>query len=112
MNRGAISVAEKAAASVYVAGTTISKVTGSKKKMTVRWKKNTKVTGYQIRYSTTSDFSSGVKTVTISKKSTVKKVISKLTAKTTYYVQVRTYKTVSKVKYYSAWSATKSVKVK
>ena len=29
-----------------------------------------------------------------------------------YYVKVRAYKTAGGVKYYSAWSATKSVKVK
>ncbi|MCD8189017.1 MAG: Ig-like domain-containing protein [Clostridiales bacterium] len=81
------------------------------KKMTVKWKKNCKATGYQIQYSTSSDFSS-YKTVTVSSYKTVKKTISKLTKGKKYYVRVRAYKTVSGTKYYSAWSSTKSVTIK
>ena len=50
--------------------------------------------------------------MTITKAKTVSKVISKLMKNKTYYVRIRTYQTVSKVKYYSAWSAAKSVKIK
>ena len=38
--------------------------------------------------------------------------ISKLKKKKGYYVRVRTYKTVSSVNYYSAWSKAKYVTVK
>ncbi len=47
----------------------------------------------------------------MSSASTVSKTISSLTKGKTYYVRIRTYKTVSGTKYYSAWSSTKSVKI-
>ncbi|MCD8149279.1 MAG: BspA family leucine-rich repeat surface protein, partial [Clostridiales bacterium] len=81
------------------------------KKMTVMWSKKSGVSGYQIQYSTSSSFSSGNKTVTVSGASATSKVISSLTKKKTYYVRIRTYKTVSGTKYYSAWSSTKKVKI-
>ena len=54
----------------------------------------------------------GSKTVTVGKTRTVSTKIKKLKAKKKYYVQIRTYKTVNGTKYYSAWSAKKSVKTK
>ena len=93
-------------------GTTVSSVTAASKAFTAKWKKQaTQTTGYQIRYSTSSSMASA-KTVTISKNTTVSKKVSSLKAKKTYYVQVRTYKTVSGTKYYSAWSASKKVTTK
>ena len=93
-------------------GTTISKVTPGKKKLTVTWKKQTKqVSGYQIQYGTKKDFSNAKK-VTVSGAKTVKKVIKSLKAKKYYYVRIRTYKTVSGKKYYSSWSKYKKVKTK
>ena len=83
----------------------------SSKKMTVKWAKNSKATGYQIQYSTSSSFASGNKTVTVSGAASTSKVISSLTKGKTYYVRIRTYKTVSGTKYYSAWSSKKSVKI-
>lgn len=92
--------------------TSISKLTAAKKGFKVSWKKQaTQTTGYQIRYSTKSSMSSA-KTVTVSSTSTTSKSISKLTAKKKYYVQVRTYKTVSGAKYYSKWSNTKTITTK
>ena len=38
--------------------------------------------------------------------------ITKLKAKKKYYVQIRTYRTVSGKNYYSSWSRVKSVKTK
>lgn len=49
------------------------------------------------------------KTVTITKNSVTSKKISKLKAKKKYYVQIRTYKTVGGIRYYSAWSSKKKV---
>lgn len=53
----------------------------------------------------------GNKTVTISKNSTTSSKITKLTSKKTYYIRIRTYKTVKyggkSVKLYSAWSKAK-----
>lgn len=93
-------------------GTSISKLTRYKKAFTVKWKKrSSQTTGYQIRYSTKSSMSSA-KTVTVTKNSIVSKKISKLKAKKKYYVQVRTYKTVSGTRYYSNWSTKKAVTTK
>lgn len=97
---------------VNPAKTTLSSVKNSaSKKLTVTWKKNTAVTGYQIQYSTDKSFKTGTKTVTVSKYSTVSTTISKLTKGKTYYVRIRTYKTVSGTKYYSGWSTPKAVKI-
>jgi len=81
------------------------------KKMTVTWGKNAKATGYQIQYSTSKTFAGGNKTVTVTKAATVSKSIGSLTKGKTYYVRIRTYKTVGSTKYWSAWSAAKSVKI-
>ncbi len=98
-------------ANVRLATPTLSSVkNASSKKMTVSWKKVSGVTGYQIQYSTSSSFSSA-KTATVSSASTTSKTISSLTKGKTYYVRIRTYKTVSGTIYYSAWSSTKTVKI-
>ncbi|MCD8149439.1 MAG: leucine-rich repeat protein [Clostridiales bacterium] len=97
---------------VRLTGTSLSSVKNSAaKKMTVKWSKKSGVSGYQIQYSTSSSFSSGNKTVTVSGASSASKVVSSLTKGKKYYVRVRTYKTISGTKYYSAWSSAKSVKI-
>ena len=81
------------------------------KKLKAYWKKNTKVTGYQVQYSTSSKFKSA-KTVTVKGCKNTSTTITKLTKNKKYYVRVRTYKTVSKTNYYSGWSGAKSVTIK
>ena len=94
------------------AKTTVSKLTSGKKSITVAiTKKSTQVTGYQIQYSTSKKFTNA-KTKTISSYKTTKYALKSLSAKKTYYVRVRTYKTVGKTKYYSGWSTYKYVKTK
>ena len=98
-------------------GTSVSKVTAAKKGFKVIWKKQTtQTTGYEVQYSTASNFKKGNKTVTVSKNKTTSKSVSKLSAKKKYYVRVRTYKTVKiggkSVKLYSGWSKAKSVTTK
>lgn len=98
-------------------GTSFSKVKAARKSFSATWKKQSKQTsGYQLQYSTNKKFAKSVKTSTISKNTTVKKTVKKLKAKKTYYVRVRTYKTVKvgkkSVKIYSGWSAAKKVKTK
>ncbi len=92
---------------------TLSSVKASSgRKLTVSWKKNAKATGYQIQYSTSSKFTAKTtKKVTITKASTVKRVLSGL-AKKTYYVRIRAYRKVdSKTTSYSAWSVVKKASV-
>ena len=98
---------------VKPAAVTISKASNSaKQKITVSWKKNTTCSGYAVQYSTDKSFKKGVKTVYISKNSTVKATLSKLTKGKTYYVRIASYKKSGSTKIYSAWSKVKSVKVK
>lgn len=78
------------------------------KKVYIKWKKNSKSTGYQIKYVTGK---SKAKTVKASSKAKTK-TISKLKKGKTYKVRIRSYKKVSNVTYYSAWSKQKSVKIK
>ena len=79
---------------------------------TAKWvKKTSQVTGYQLQYSLHKDFSDA-KTVTIKDNSVVSKSVKKLKNKKTYYVRIRTYKVVGSSKFYSDWSAAKTVKTK
>lgn len=97
---------------VRLTGTTLSGVSSpSSKKMAVKWAQKTNVTGYQIQYSTSSTFASGNKTAKVSGATKVSKTISSLKKGKTYYVRIRTYKTVSGKIYYSAWSSAKKVKI-
>ena len=80
-------------------------------KMTVKWAKNAKANGYQLQYSTSKTFTSGKKNVNVAGAATVSKAISSLAKGKTYYVRLRTYKTVGSTKHWSAWSATKTVKI-
>lgn len=98
-------------------GTSMSKVTAAKKGFKAVWKKQaTQTTGYELQYSTSSNFKKGTKTVNISKNKTTSKSVGKLSAKKKYYVRVRTYKTVKfcgkNVKLYSGWSKAKAVTTK
>ena len=94
-------------------GTAISSLSKSKKAFTAKWKKQSAQTsGYQLLYSTNSKFKSRNKYVTVSSYKTTSKTIKKLAAKKKYYVKIRTYKSVSGKKYYSGWSAAKTVVTK
>lgn len=91
--------------------TSFSKLTSKKSSISVKIKSVKGVSGYEIRYSTSSKMSKP-KTVKLSS-SKVSTSIKKLKSKKNYYVQVRTYKTDSTgAKVYSSWSKTKSIKTK
>ncbi len=72
------------------------------------WKKVSGVTGYQIQYSTKSNFS-GAATVYAGDAKAVSKSITGRAAGTKYYVRIRAYKKVSGGTLYGAWSASKAV---
>ena len=78
-------------------------------KATVTWTKNAAATGYQIQYSLKKSFA-GARTVKINKASTVRATLTGLTKNKTYYVRVRTYKTIGKKAFNSDWSVAKTVK--
>ena len=90
----------------------VNKLTAGTKKLTVKLNRSLQQsTGYQIQYSTSKSFKS-YKTKTITSYKTSSTTLTGLKAKTTYYVRVRTYKTVGKTKYYSNWSSYKYKKTK
>ena len=86
--------------------TTITSVKAQSKAFTVKWKKKSSITGYQIQYSTNSKFKKGNKSIKIKSAKTVSKKITKLKVAKKYYVRIRTYKG----KKYSKWSKVKSIK--
>lgn len=91
---------------------TVSKPKALKKGFTVKWKKVSAATGYEVQYALNSKFTKSKKIVKIKKAATVSKKITKLKAKKKYYVRVRAYKIVSGKTYYSAWCKTKTVTTK
>ena len=98
-------------------GTTISKVAAASKGFTVTWKKPTgnylkHTTGYEVQYALDSKFKKSPKTVAITKNGTVTKKVTKLKAKTKYFVRVRTYRTIDKKKVYGPWSKVKNITTK
>lgn len=86
--------------------TTITSIKAQNKAFTVKWKKKSSITGYQIQYSTNSKFKKGNKSIKIKNAKTISKKITKLKAAKKYYVRIRTYKG----KKYSKWSKVKSIK--
>ena len=109
--KGAYTGSVKATFKICPKKTAIKKVTSPKtKQLKVTYGKVSGVTGYQVTYSTSSKFTKKTtKSVNVSGTS---KTIKKLTKGKTYYVKVRTYKTVSGTKYYSGYTAVKKIKVK
>lgn len=92
--------------------TALSKLTSTAAgKMTVKWKKNATVTGYQIAYSTKSNFSSKT-TFSVTGASKLSKTVKGLTSGKTYYVKVRCFKKVNGKRFYSSYSPVMTVKVK
>ncbi len=75
----------------------------------VRSTENTKATGFQVWYSTSKTFTTKTSRSVSGKK--LNKVFSGLKNNKTYYVKIRAYKKVGTKRYYSAWSAVKSVKI-
>ena len=88
-----------------------SAASGASGKMTLKWVQRSNATGYVIQYSTSSTFE-GAKTVRIDKNSTVSTTIGGLAKGRKYYVRIKTFKTVSGVKYYSGWSEVKTVTIR
>lgn len=102
----AMSLVDFSAFASAIATTAITSLKTKNKTITVKWKKKTGITGYQIQYSTNSKFKKGNKSIKIKNAKTISKKITKLKAAKKYYVRIRTYKG----KKYSKWSKVKSIK--
>ncbi|MDD6380091.1 MAG: hypothetical protein PUG04_00110 [Lachnospiraceae bacterium] len=90
--------------------TSITKLTAGKRKATVRYKKVSGISGYQVKAGTNKAVTKGTKTKNTTKTSYTMK---SLTKGKKYYFKVRTYYTgTNGKKTYGSWSGVKSVKVK
>lgn len=112
---GKFSGTKKLTYKIVPVGTEITSISAGKKSFGVMWDRQPEqITGYMIRYSTSSKMKDAKK-LTVAKNMTFKEV-SKLRSGKKYYVGVRTYKTVKidgkSVKLYSPWSETVSIKTK
>ena len=94
-------------------GRSLKSVKKGKKSFKATWEKSSKTwtTGYQVQYSTSKKFKKA-KTATVKSYKKTKVTVKKLKKRKTYYVHMRTYKTVKGKKYYSGWSKVKKVKTK
>lgn len=98
-------------------GTSIRKVTRKSRTATVRWKKqasrmtSSRITGYQIRYSSKSSMN-GAKTISVRGYSKTAKKIGGLKKNKKYYFRIRTYLTTDEEIIYSGWSKKRSLRTK
>ena len=91
----------------------ITKTVNSRKNtVVVSWKGNKTCSGYIVQYSTSKNFKSGIKTVSVNKNSTAKVTLSRLAKGKTYYIRIASLKKVGKTKILSNWSKVKSVKIR
>ena len=104
-------VALKRALRFYSSSMLKAKVSAKTKGFKVSWNKLSGAKGYQVQYSTTSDFKNAKKIIVNGNK-TFSKTVKNLKEKKKYYVRVRAYKVKNSVKQYGAWSANKAVKTK
>jgi hypothetical protein len=93
---------------------TINSVTSnSAKKITVKWNKATySCTGYEVMWSTTSNFSSNYLSTYVKGRDTLTTTLTTSQSKKKYYVRVRVYNESNGKKTYGSWSATSQVTVK
>lgn len=89
---------------VYSSGTNISKIENSNSgALTVNWRKANNVSGYQIQYSTDSNFKKN-NTITMNTQKKNSTTIKALTTGNTYYVRIRTYTSHNEKNFYSSYS--------
>lgn len=82
----------------------------SSKKVTLFWYR-VNGSGYQVQWSTTKDFSSNTKSVTVAQNIN-KSTFTTYQSKRTYYFRMRSYKKIAGKTVYSYWSTTQVIKVK
>lgn len=89
--------------------TSITSLSAKDNGFTVKWKKKTKITGYQIQYSTNKEFKKAKK-ITIKSKTTTSKTIKNIGNSKKYYIRIRSYKKNKGKNIYSNWSKNKVIK--
>ena len=94
-------------------GVTLSSAKSSKKKkINVKWKSRTGISGYEVMWSTSSNFKKNFLSVKVSGAKKTSKTLTTAKSKKNYYVRVRAYKKNGKKYTYYSWSKTIKVKVK
>ena len=90
--------------------------TGIRRSVRLKWGKISCADGYQIQYSTTSNFKKGTYAFTVlsggSKTTASLGAKQRIKGGKTYYVRVRSFSNKFGTRCYSAWSKTKSVRVR
>ncbi len=122
----------KVTLSIYASATGIHKATSKKvtfyavpKKQTISSRKSLKkgtatikckgdkrASGYQVLMARNKKFTKGKKAVLSKSYKKTSMTVKKLSRRKTYYVKVRSYKTISGKRYYGSWSKVKTVKIK
>ncbi|MCM1161146.1 MAG: fibronectin type III domain-containing protein [Roseburia sp.] len=82
-----------------------------KKTLTLKWQKGKNCSGYQISYSEKKTFKNQKK-ILVKGRTKTSYTIKKLKSGKTYYVRIRSYRTVNKKRSYGSWSKVYKVKVK
>ena len=108
---GQVLTPQKTIAKLKVPPTVIKKTVAKKKSFKLSWKKIKGISGYQIQYSTSSNFSKSKK-VFVKNSTTHAKTIKKLKVNKTYYIRIRTYVKVNGKNVYSKWSSKKKIVTK
>lgn len=88
-----------------------TKIKAGRKRVTIRWNRDKKASGYQIIYSYRKNMS-GAKMITVKGSKITKKTIKKLKKGRIVYVRVRPVKKYKGKQYYGAYSSQKHAKVK
>ncbi len=92
-------------------GTSLTRVTGGKRQISVNWERGRNITGYQIAFSTTKDFAIWEDRIVTDPERT-SLIIDGLRSKKTYYVRIRTFRRLNGQEHYSDWSKAKKVTTK
>lgn len=94
---------------------TLSVKSKKKRTITISWKRNKSVSGYELQYSTSKKFpaqKSKTKNGYTSSNKTTSSTVRGLKSKKTYYVRIRAYKKVKGIRVSGAWSKVRKIKVK
>lgn len=86
--------------------------TTGKRSLKLYWSTVSGASGYQIRYSRSKSMTWNVKIKKVSGQSSEQKIITKLSRRKVYYVQIRAYKKLNGKLVYGKWSAKKKLKTK
>ena len=95
---------------IKIARAKLRRIKRKKKSLTVKWKKQKKITGYQLQISRKKSFS-GAQTINVGAKAKAY-TFRNLKAKKRYYVRIRAYKKINGAYQYGKWSRIKSAKTK